>query len=235
MSELRERFLAAIPAGGSILDAGCGSGRDSKAFLDRGFRVTAFDASPEMARLASDHIGQPVAVRRLEDVDERDTYDGAWACASLLHLPEAQLRTALARLWAALKPGGVLYVSFKLGEGERQKDGRHFTDVTEARLHEWLSALPELRETTLWTSDDRRPERTEKWVNALAFRAHKLVTGGDDPFLPHLLAEMRRADEIDLAVAFIKTTGLRELLPDLHDALRGCEEHGHGDRRGCGC
>lgn len=98
MSELRERFLTAIPAGGSILDAGCGSGRDSKAFLDRGFRVTAFDASAEMARLASDHIHQPVAVRRFEEVDEQDVYDGVWACASLLHLPEAQLRTALARL-----------------------------------------------------------------------------------------------------------------------------------------
>lgn len=118
----------------------------------------------------------------------------------------------------------MLYPSLKLGESERQKGGRHFTDVTEARLHEWLSAPPELRETTIWTSDDRRPERADQWVNALAFRAHRLVTGGDDPFLPHLLAAMRRADEIDLAVAFIKTTGLRELLPDLHDALRDGEE-----------
>ncbi len=47
----------------------------------------------------------------------------------------------------------------------------------------------------------------------------KLVTGGDNSFLPHLCQSIRRASEIDFAVAFITATGLRLLLPDLHDAL----------------
>lgn len=235
MSALHEAFLAKVPAGGLVLDAGCGSGRDSKAFLARGYRVFAFDASVEMARRAEIHIGQRVAVRRFADVDEHDLYDGVWACASLLHLPEANIPDALARLWAALKPGGVLFLSLKLGEGERQKDGRHFTDVSEARLHEWLRALPELHDVTIWLTADRRPDRPEQWVNALSVRAWtpsgKLVTGGEDPFLPHLLTAIRRADEIDLAVAFIKVTGLRLLLPDLRETLRRSETGGRPPAR----
>ncbi|SFL04837.1 class I SAM-dependent methyltransferase [Azotobacter beijerinckii] len=80
MGELHRRFLDAIPAGGHLLDAGCGSGRDAKAFLARGYRVTAFDASPALAGLASEHLGQSVAVRRFAEVEETALYDGIWAC-----------------------------------------------------------------------------------------------------------------------------------------------------------
>lgn len=223
LSALHDSFLAHVPDGGLILDAGCGAGRDAKVFLARGYRVAAFDASPELARLASEHLGQAVAVRSFDEVDERDCYDGIWACASLLHLPAADIPEALRRLWAAIKPGGVIYLSFKRGDGERAHEGRYFTDATEARLREWLGVLPGLDTVECWTTPDQRPDRNEHWLNALAHRgsaAHeKLVTGGDHPFLPHLCDAIAQADEIDLAVAFIKTTGLRLLLPDLHAAL----------------
>lgn len=62
MGPLHARFLQKIPAGGRILDAGCGSGRDARAFKDRGYQVTAFDASPELARLAAEHSGLQVQV-----------------------------------------------------------------------------------------------------------------------------------------------------------------------------
>jgi 2-polyprenyl-3-methyl-5-hydroxy-6-metoxy-1,4-benzoquinol methylase len=88
MAELHSRFLMHVPAGGLILDAGCGSGRDSRAFMAQGYRVRAFDASPELARLASELLGQPVATRTFDHVDETACYDGIWACASLLHLRE---------------------------------------------------------------------------------------------------------------------------------------------------
>jgi predicted methyltransferase len=52
----------------------------------------------------------------------------------LLHLPQQQIPQALAKLWQALKPGGVLYVSFKRGEGQREHNGRDFTDATEVQL-----------------------------------------------------------------------------------------------------
>jgi hypothetical protein len=89
MAPIRQRFIARLPPGGHILDAGCGSGRDARAFAEAGFRVTAFDASAELARLASAHCGFAVAERRFEDVDEVAQFDGIWCCASLLHVPLA--------------------------------------------------------------------------------------------------------------------------------------------------
>ena len=129
-----------------------------------------FDASPELARLAGEHVGQPVAVRTFAEVSERDAYDGIWSCASLLHLPRREIPGALTRLWAALKPGGVMYVSFKEGRGERQKDGRHFTDLGEHELHALLDTLPDTAHRECWTTPDSRPNRPETWLNALVRR-----------------------------------------------------------------
>lgn len=224
MSTLHARFLAQLPAGGLILDAGCGSGRDSKVFMEAGFRVRAFDGSPELARLAHAHIGQPVEVRRFQDVAEHSRYDGIWACASLLHVAAADLPATLARLWASLKPGGVFYLSFKHGEGERTDGERHFTDATAQRLGEWVAGLPELESVNCWITEDQRPERGEEWLNGLLRRKtipiRRLFTGEPQhPLLSQLCHSIARADEIDLAVSFVQASGLRLLLPDLHDAL----------------
>ena len=94
MTTLHRRFLQEIPDGGNLLDAGCGSGRDAKVFKDYGYRVIAFDASRELAVLASEYLGQPVAVRTFADIDEIALYDGIWACASLLHLPLCEIPAA---------------------------------------------------------------------------------------------------------------------------------------------
>jgi superfamily II DNA or RNA helicase/HKD family nuclease/SOS-response transcriptional repressor LexA len=226
MAPLHRRFLAQLPNGAHILDAGCGSGRDSKAFLQQGYRVTAFDASAKLVELAQAYTGLPIARRSFGDVDEVATYDGIWACASLLHLPESQLSETLQRLWQALKPGGLLYLSFKYGKGERNRNGRHFTDATESRLADWLACLPGIASTDVWITHDQRPGRDEQWLNALIHRtvaatdAPKLIIGGrDHPFLPQLSHAIAHADEIDMTVAFIKTSGLRLLMPDLQEAM----------------
>ncbi len=223
MEKLHQRFLSHIPVGGLILDAGCGSGRDTRAFIQKGFRVVAFDGSPRMAELATKHTGQQVISRLFTDVTEQACYDGIWACASLLHLPAAEIPDAISPLWTSLKPGGVAYFSFKYGEGERLHNGRHFTDANRTILSAWLEGLQEFAQADYWVTDNQRPGRHDEWINAIVFRRHlqseKLVTGGENPFLPHLCAAIRHASEIDIAVAFTKVTGLRLLLPDLHDAL----------------
>lgn len=235
MSELQERFLAYVRPGGLILDAGCGSGRDSKAFLQRGYRVVAFDASPQLARLAAEYLQQPVDVRTFSDVLEQDCYEGIWACASLLHLPETEIPAAIERLWLALKQGGVFFLSFKVGSGERQHDGRRYTDVNEPVLGGWLKALPNICSVDCWLTEDRRPGRQDQWINAIGLRSpyptNKLVTGGDNHFLPHLCKAISQAAEIDLAVAFVKATGLRMLLPDLHDAVALVDESARPQKR----
>lgn len=219
MSPIYERFLNGLATGASILDAGCGSGRDARAFADLGFSVSAFDASQELAKRASEHCGFAVDVRRFEDVDEVAQYDAIWCCASLLHVPLSDMHGVLSKLWAALKAGGRMYVSYKLGSGERSHDGRRFTDADESTVRAWLGAMPEFERIELWQTQDQRPDRTESWTNALAFRAtgpdQRLVTGGDDHFLPHLSAAFARSNQADLAVSFVKTSGLRLLWPDL--------------------
>lgn len=170
MAALHERFLASLPGGARILDAGCGSGRDAKAFAERGYAVVAFDASPELARLASAHCGFEVQVKTFEAIDEVDAYDGIWCCASLLHVPRAALQATVARLWRALRPGGTLYASFKQGRGERVHEGRRFTDLEEEELRELLRPLPGIDAIDTWVTRDQRPQRQEHWVNALARR-----------------------------------------------------------------
>jgi trans-aconitate methyltransferase len=73
---------------GHILDAGCGSGRDSSYFLDKGFDVSAFDASAELAKLASQLIHRPVTVCQFNEYESDKPFDGIWACASLLHVSD---------------------------------------------------------------------------------------------------------------------------------------------------
>jgi superfamily II DNA or RNA helicase/SAM-dependent methyltransferase/SOS-response transcriptional repressor LexA len=223
MAPIRQRFLARLAPQAHILDAGCGSGRDAKAFAEAGFQVTAFDASANLAQLASMHCGFSVAVRRFEDVDDVEAFDGIWCCASLLHVPLAAMPATLDRLWRALRPGGTLYVSFKHGNGERVHGGRRFTDTDETMLHQWFGRWPDVHQLDLWLTDDQRPDRTDRWTNALATRhtapIQRLVTGGVDHFLPHLSEAFTRATHADMAVAFIKATGLRLLLPDLESMV----------------
>lgn len=227
MSSLYEKFLARLPAGGQILDAGCGSGRDARAFASRGYAVTAFDASPALAQLASQHSGFTVQVRTFAEVHEIEAYDGVWCCASLLHVPVGEMGVALVRLWRSLKPGGSFYVSYKLGEGERMHGDRKFTDVDAATLRSWLADLTDSHVADLWITDDVRPGRRDRWVNAIATKSavprRKLVTGGNDPFLPHLSTAIAGATDIAIAVSFVKTLGLRLLLPDLLARLRPSE------------
>ncbi len=168
MSRLYERFLPHLHSGAHILDAGCGSGRDARAFLERGFRVTAFDASPAIAALAEAYLEMPVAVMRFQEIDWSRHFDAIWACASLLHVSGAELPAVMRRLAHALKPGGLLYASFKYGEGEQVRNGRHFTDLDETGLADLLRQTPELIELDTWVTGDVRPGReSERWLNTV--------------------------------------------------------------------
>ena len=167
MRSLYTPFLERIPKDGRILDAGCGSGRDSKAFLQQGYQVEAFDATAEMAKLASQHTGLSVKQMTFSDVDTVNRYDGIWCCASLLHVSTAELPDAMAKLARALKPGGIWYVSFKYGDGERVKDSRHFTDLNEQGLNTLLAGLAGITLVGHWITEDKRPDRSEMWLNAL--------------------------------------------------------------------
>jgi len=117
-------FLAQLPPGASILELGCGAGGDTAEMLARGFEVRATDGSPEMAGVASRHLGRTVETLLFHDLDEVDAYDAVWANACLLHVPRTELADVLARIWRALKAEGVFYASYKEGD----VDGRDTLD-----------------------------------------------------------------------------------------------------------
>lgn len=167
MSPIYGRFTPLLSKEAHILDAGCGSGRDAKAFRSMGYKVAAVDASAELARLAEAYSGVPVRVCRFQELADQEIFDAVWACASLLHVREAELPQVFANIWQALKPGGVFYFCFKYGSGERVKDGRHFTDANEQRIESWLSELPNLTIIDMWRSDDQRQDAELGWMNAL--------------------------------------------------------------------
>ncbi|OOB88226.1 class I SAM-dependent methyltransferase [Leclercia adecarboxylata] len=167
MSSLYEAFTRHLAPGARVLDAGCGSGRDAKAFQEMGYQVEAFDASSAMVELAREHTGLPVKVMSFADVDRKEEFDGIWCCASLLHVPAVELPGVMRRLADALKPGGVWYVSFKYGDGEREVDGRRFTDMDEVRLQGTLKALAFINIESVWKTRDKRPGREEVWLNGV--------------------------------------------------------------------
>ena len=175
MEDIRSRFLAHVPEGGRILDFGCGTGRDAKAFLGLGYQVTALDGSKALCRIAADHTG--IAVRcmdfRAYVPEEGEAYDGIWACASLLHLKKAELLPVMRNLGKALARGGFLYVSFKYGDYEGERNGRYFTDFTLEGFRVFAKKLSDFKETEFkevehWITGDVRPGRgEERWLNMI--------------------------------------------------------------------
>lgn len=167
MSFQMEEFVKLIPDGGYVLDAGCGSGRDSLALKQRGFKVEAFDASEEMCNRASKLLGQQVRLCRFEEMDYTDQFDGIWACASLLHVTMESMIDVIKRLQLALKTEGVLYASFKKGVGERYRGDRRFTDADETYLQSILKDYFDI--LVIRESGDVRPGRdAEVWMNVFA-------------------------------------------------------------------
>ncbi len=168
MSYAQNKFLNYLRPNSRILDLGCGSGRDSLFFKSRGFSVTAVDGSPEICKQTSSLIGDDVRCLLFEDLDYRNRFQGIWACASLLHVPKDDMQMVLKKVSVALVMHGILYVSYKYGTHQREKDGRLFSDYTECDLAKLFSRDNRLSLIEHWITADVRPGRSdEKWLNII--------------------------------------------------------------------
>lgn len=141
IQENYDRFLKTIPAGSYILDFGCGSGRDSKYFIENGYKVRAIDGSSEICKITSKYINQEVECMKFEDLDDVEVYDGIWACSSILHVEKDNLPGILDKMLRSLKSGGVIYTSFKLGHGYEIKEGKYYNYITKEEMEDILKTL----------------------------------------------------------------------------------------------
>jgi len=167
MESLYQPFCDALPDQAFILDLGCGSGRDTLAFKNKGYRVEAMDYSKALVEQATALTRLQVRHASFYDLAELDQYDGVWACASLLHCDRDKLLDVLCRIHRALRCTGVCYMSFKYGTTDRVKDGRAFTDLDEEQAQELLDQLDGAKVLKQWITVDKRPDRDEEWLNVL--------------------------------------------------------------------
>ncbi|MCM1049138.1 MAG: class I SAM-dependent methyltransferase [Clostridiales bacterium] len=150
-----------------ILDAGCGSGRDARVFLDADYQVTALDASRRICEEAEKLMKKKVLCMRFEEMQFQQEFDGIWACASLLHVSYTEISGVLKRFCDALKDEGILYASFKYGKGMRMDKGRLFYDYEELGLKNLMISNGFLVEDIFITGDVRKGRENEQWVNVL--------------------------------------------------------------------
>lgn len=168
MHMAQDRFLQLLDERASILDFGCGSGRDTKYFLEKGYDVTATDGSAELCKMASAFTGIDVQEMLFQDLESVNMYDGIWACSSILHLAKVELLPVLKKMCNALKENGIIYTSFKYGDFEGERNGRYFTDFRDDTFQEFIKEIMELVIEEQWITSDVRPGRgEEKWLNLI--------------------------------------------------------------------
>lgn len=173
---MQERFLAKLKKGSCILDFGCGSGRDTKYFLEQKYNVEAIDGSAELCKLAGKYTGIEVKNMFFQELSEVEKYDGIWACSSILHLPVAELAAVMRKMAVALKEKGIIYTSFKYGTFSGERNGRFFTDMTEETFADFLAGIDGLEVEEQWTTSDVRPGRgEEKWLNLILRKRWRLT------------------------------------------------------------
>ncbi len=164
MTEFYDEFIPYLAQNSMILDAGCGSGRDTKYFLELGFDVTAFDASMALVELASKTTQIDVKCMIFNDVNWIEKFSGIWACASLLHLDDFYLKSAFSKLFRSLKVHGVMYCSFKYGEIRSVVNDRYFNNKTYLTLKELLSDEQNIVFKKTWITNDKRPRPIRRKV-----------------------------------------------------------------------
>lgn len=167
MHSLYQQFLEYIPQGGSILDLGCGSGRDALAFKNMGYKIEATDYSSELVEKARMLTGLNVRLESFDELSETNKYHGIWACASLLHCQRAHLTHVIERMLNALKSAGVIYMSFKYGTDDREVAGRSFTDLDDTQAQALLDHFENAALIRQWLTVDQRPDSSAQWLNLL--------------------------------------------------------------------
>jgi len=167
-----EEIISLIKPKSKILDFGCRTGRDSQFFIEAGFDVTAYDASPAMCQTAKQNGCKKIVNKTFLELDAENEFDLVWAYASLLHSSTDDLPKIFELVHKALKPGGKFFITFKYGDFEGIRNARLFNDFTEEKFDKLLKDSGKFTLYKIWLTDDVRTKqnRTNKWLNAILLK-----------------------------------------------------------------
>jgi SAM-dependent methyltransferase len=149
----------------TILDFGCGPGRDLKAFVERGHNAIGLEGAEHFVTMARAHSGREVWQQDFLQLELPEKYfDGVFANAALFHVPRQELSRVLLELHATLKPGGVLFSSNPRGDNqEGWNSGRYcvFHDLEAWRTYASAAGFVEL---THYYRPDGAPREQQPWL-----------------------------------------------------------------------
>ena len=169
MGAIMAPFLELLEEGDTILDMGCGSGRDSLTFYDLGYDVTPLDGSEEMCRLAEVHTGLDVLQMTYEEMAFDGAFDGVWACGAFVHIPKDEMPEIFRRVARALTEDGIFYLSMRLGDFEGFQGKRYFSCYSEKELRHLVEGDGLFTVLKEWVTRDVRSGHSDiQWINILA-------------------------------------------------------------------
>lgn len=168
MKNLIDQFICYLPEKGTVLDLGCGSGRDSIYFKEKGFNAFAMDASEMMVEHAKKYLGNQVKLATFESYTSNIKFDGIWALASLLHVPRKNLVAIIKKYTAMLNNNGIFFMSFKDRNEDHEDHGRKFTNLDELALMNILQQVENIEILKIIHTEDVREDRSnEKWISVI--------------------------------------------------------------------
>lgn len=165
MQNIYDKFESYLQPGARILDLGCGSGRDSKYYLSKGYDVVSVDGAIEICHLAEQYIGKFVRNITFDNLDYSNEFDAIWASASLLHVEREQLLRVIGNVIRALKTDGIVYASWKYGYEEKTVDGRYYLDMNEENILQVFDKF-DIEILNIWISQDGMG-RDNSWLNVI--------------------------------------------------------------------
>lgn len=194
--DVYQPFLQSLKKGSRILDFGCGTGRDAKYFKEKGYLVDALDGSKEMCNIAEQNTGMSIIQKNFLQFKASNTYDGIWACASLLHLNINDLTKVLKNLAQALKEDGYLYMSFKVGNFEGIRHGRYFNDMTEEKINNLMQNVNELAiEKVYYNQSVLCNQQNKNWINLILRKKKSIkVLSIKEPFATLIKEKIKRIE-----------------------------------------
>ncbi len=163
ISALLQHINAASPF--TILDVGCGPGRDLKTFAQRGHIAIGLEGAARFVEIAESYSGCEVWLQDfINPVLPANHFDGVYANASLFHVPSRALPAVLLKYYAALKPGGVLFSSNPRGMNqEGWMNGRYgaYYDLATWRIYMQAAGFVELMH---YYRPEGAPREQQPWL-----------------------------------------------------------------------